>query len=402
MKMKMSVSQFWRLIQLGTALAVPMALAAATTNPPPQELSAALWRLQEQLNEQTRRLDRLYKAIGPHLAELEEQAAAVEKQQQEDKALAMERIADLETPDLSRQGCMNPAAAEFAVITSTGGLRLYDAQGKAGKEFKASGETVACAAFSPNGATLLAGTAKGALLAWDVASGRSAVVAANVGAAVGRVAWLGKDKLAWAINVNYWEGGKPTHQDKPAGAVLARGTGQVLWRFKANVIERYVTLGGSADGQRLAVMEIPGQPRGVFLLGGVDGQVLLTCYDQKEGHTPLSLALSPDSRTLAVGYAPYDIILWDARTGEPLKRLKGHGNWVVSLAFSADSKRLISGAGDSTARVWEVPSGKEIGRLRFGDASSYTHAVGLSPQGDVAFALVEPGHLVLARVPTAK
>ena len=87
-----------------------------------------------------------------------------------------------------------------------------------------------------------------------------------------------------------------------------------------------------------------------------------------------------------------------AAPGEQLKLLKGHSNWVVSLAFSADSRRLISGAGDSTVRVWDVPRGKEIGRLRFGDSSTYTHAVGLSPKGDVAFALVEGGHLVVARV----
>jgi WD40 repeat protein len=183
---------------------------------------------------------------------------------------------------------------------------------------------------------------------------------------------------------------------------LDLATGKVLWRFKARIVERYVTLAGSADGGRLVVMEIPGQPRGAFLLDGTTGEMLQTCYDKDHGSGPLSLALSPDSRTMAVGYAPYDIILWDARTSAQLKLLKGHGNWVVSLAFSADSKRLISGAGDSTVRVWDVPSGLEIGRLRFGDSSAYTHAVGLSPKGDVAFALVEGGHLVVARVPAAK
>ena len=72
-------------------------------------------------------------------------------------------------------------------------------------------------------------------------AGRSAVVTTDVGAAVGRVAWVGNDKLAWAIRVSYWEGGKPANQDKPAGAVLDRAAGRVLWRFKANVIERSAT-----------------------------------------------------------------------------------------------------------------------------------------------------------------
>ena len=380
------------------ALAACACFGSVAAQQPPQDVPAALQRMQDQLDHQNQRIERLYRALGPNLEELEARAAEFEKQQREDKTLAMERIADIEAPDLSRQGCMNPAAAQFAVITSAGSLRIYDEHGKAGKEFKAPGEVVTCAAFSPDGAALLAGTAKGALLVWDVATSRSAVVATPVGAAVGRVAWIGKDKLAWATNVDYWEGTKPANQDKPAGAVLDRATGKVLWRFKANIIERYVTLAGSADGQRLVVMEIPGQPRGVSLLDGATGELLQTCYDKEHGSGPLSLALSPDSRTLAAGYAPYDIILWDARTGEQLKLLKGHSNWVVSLAFSADGTRLISGAGDSTVRVWDMSSGKEIGRLRFGDSSTYTHAVGLSPKGDVAFALVEPGHLVVARV----
>lgn len=401
MKTRFPILSLRCLLAACLTLAACTRFAAAAAEGTSQDNSALL-RLPDLLDQQTKRLDRLYRALGPHLEELEERAAEVEKQQQEDKAFAMERIADIEGPGLSPQGCMNPAAAEFAVITATGGLRLYDEHGKPGKGFSAPGEEVTCAAFSPDGATLLAGTQTGALLTWDMATGGSAVVTTNVGAAIGRVAWLGNDKLAWGINVRYWNENLPENQDKPAGAVLDRATGKVLWQFKAQIVERYVTLAGSTDGQRLAVMEIPGQPRGAFLLDGDTGKVLHTCYDEPHGSGPLSVALSPDNRTLAVGYAPRDIILWDARTGEQSRLLKGHGNWVVSLAFSADGRRLISGAGDSTARVWDIPSGKEIGRLRFQGESTYTQAVGLSPKGDVAFALTAPGRLVLARVPTAK
>jgi eukaryotic-like serine/threonine-protein kinase len=160
-------------------------------------------------------------------------------------------------------------------------------------------------------------------------------------------------------------------------------------------------LARAQDGSRLVVQEIRGQPRGAFLLEGATGTVLLTCYDKENGHSPLSLALSPDSQTLAAGYAPYDIILWNARTGARQKLLKDHSNWVVSLAFCANSKRIISGAGDSTARTWDTESGKEIGRIRFPGESSYVEGVGLSPKGDLAFAVAR-GMLVVTRVPAAK
>jgi len=359
-------------------------------------------RLQGQLDEQTKRIDRLYRAIGPHLAELEERAAAVEKQEQEDKALALERIREIRDESLTAIGCGNPAAAAFAVLTGDGGVRIFDAGGKPGRDLQRPGQVINCLAFSPNGSELLTGTEGGALLVWDVAKGSCLTVCTNVGRKVDRVTWLGKDRVVWGSNVKYWnDGGKPVDHDKPAGAVLDRATGQLRWTFRGFVRNDFFTLAGAEDGNRLVVQEIPGQPRGAFLLEGATGEVLLTCYDKEDGHSPLSLALSPDSRTLAVGYAPYDILLWNAQTGARQKLLKGHSNWVVSLAFSADSKRLISGAGDSTARVWDTENGKEIGRLRFPGESNYVDGVGLSPKGDIAFAVVR-GMLVVARVPAAK
>ena len=69
---------------------------------------------------------------------------------------------------------------------------------------------------------------------------------------------------------------------------------------------------------------------------------------------------------------------------------------MVSLAFSADGKRLISGAGDSTARIWDIESSQEVGRIRFQGESSYVEGVGLSPKGDIAFAVVR-GMLVVSK-----
>jgi WD domain, G-beta repeat len=398
---KTSVYLLCCLILSCTACAVSLGTAAETTNPPPQDTSATLQRLQEQLDQQTKRIDRLYKAIGPHLAELEERAAAVEKQQQEDKALALEPILEVAHESLTSIGCVNPAAAEFGVITTAGAVRIFDAAGKPVRELKKPGQEITCLAFSPSGSGLLTGTEGGALLVWDATKGTCLTVCTNVGRKVARVTWLGDDQVVWGSTVTYWnEGGKPVDHDKSAGAVLERASGRARWTFRGFVRNDFFTLAGALDGSRLVVQEIPGQPRGAFLLNGATGEVLLTCYDKEDGHSPLSLALSPDSRTLAVGYAPYDIILWNAQTGARQKLLKGHSNWVVSLAFSADSKRLISGAGDSTARIWDMETDKEIGRVRFQGESSYVDGVGLSPKGDIAFAVAR-GLLVVARVPTA-
>jgi WD40 repeat protein len=220
-----------------------------------------------------------------------------------------------------------------------------------------------------------------------------------VGAKVDRVTWLGNDRLAWGANVTYWaEGGKPVDHDKFAGGVLERGSGRKLWSFRGFIRHDFHTLAGAMNGEQLVVLEIPGEPRGAFLLDGRKGELVHVCYDRQHGSGPLSVGISPDGKLLAVGYAPYDIILWDAGTAERLKLLKGHSNWVVSLGFSANGKKLISGAGDSTARLWDLESGKEIGRIRFPGESSYVEGVGLSAKGDVCFA-VASGLLIVSKTP---
>ena len=310
-------------------------------------------------------------------------------------------MANVSDEGLSSLGCENPTAAEFAIIEGDGGLRIFDAHGKTGKRLRSPGQRFTALAYSPNGTELLTGTDDGALLLWDLAKGVSFTASASVGGKVDRVTWMGNDRLVWGGRVRYRDdSGKPTNHDKPAGAVLARDSGEVLWQYRGHIRDDYFTLTGDAGRSALVILEIPGQPRGAFLLDGATGKVLKTCFDKEHGSGPLSVGISPDGKTLAVGYGPCDVILWDARTGERQKLLKGHGNWVVSLAFSSDSKRLISGAGDSTARIWDVESGKEIGRIRFKGESTYVHSVGLSPKGDVAFALTQGGHLVVAKVPT--
>lgn len=387
------------LLQLSFTLLVCASYAVSAAEAIPQDNSDTLKRLQEQLDEQAKRIDRLYRAIGPHLADLEERAAQNEKQEAEEKTLDLDPISAVTDEKLASIGCANPTAAEFGVLTNDGRVRIFDAAGKTVMELRQPGQYITCLAFSPGGGELLTGTKSGSLLVWDLSKRTCSTVFTNAEPKVDRVTWLGKDRLAWGGMRTYWaEGGKPVDHDKPAGGVVERASGRLVWTFRGFVRDDFYTLAGAIDGKQMAVLEIPGEPRGAFLLDASTGRVVQTCYDKEHGSGPLSLGLSDDGGTLAVGYAPCDIILWNPKTGEPQKLLKGHSNWVVSLAFSADGKRLISGAGDSTARIWDVESGKEIGRIRFRGESTYVDGVGLSPKSDVAFAVAR-GLLVVAKAP---
>jgi WD40 repeat protein len=44
--------------------------------------------------------------------------------------------------------------------------------------------------------------------------------------------------------------------------------------------------------------------------------------------------------------------LWDTTTGEEIKTLSGHTNWVYAVSFSPDGKLLASGSFDNTVKLW--------------------------------------------------
>jgi WD40 repeat protein len=70
--------------------------------------------------------------------------------------------------------------------------------------------------------------------------------------------------------------------------------------------------------------------------------------------TFVSLAFSPDARTVASGLADGEIVVWDMEgKSEPLP-LMGHEQLVTALGFSRNGQLLVSGSLDKTVRLWDV------------------------------------------------
>lgn len=65
------------------------------------------------------------------------------------------------------------------------------------------------------------------------------------------------------------------------------------------------------------------------------------------------LAFSPDGKLLAVE-APGGVDVWEAGTGGPVARLRGHEGAVHGTAFFPDGLRLLTGGYDTTAVVWDL------------------------------------------------
>src|SRR5262249_18248612 len=158
-------------------------------------------------------------------------------------------------------------------------------------------------------------------------------------------------------------------------------TGKELRQFAlpANIS----ALGFSQDCKVLAIGDMTGS---VQLLDPSTGKLVRQSLQTKE--EVMTLAFTPDGRTLAVGSRisaprgqpmPSKLRLWELATGQVCHLFEGKNIGVQSVAFSPDGRTLVS-AGGTGIWLWDVPTSKELRRFE-GHDGGVTAAV-LSADGD--------------------
>lgn len=259
------------------------------------------------------------------------------------------------------------------------------------------GDAYVTVAFSPEGATLAAGSSTGVIHLCD-AAGKSLH------------AWKGYQPAAG--NPHYeFEPFDSTIAFTPDGRlVVATGTGGLVRRWEVATGKELLAATNSPesevlgvayapDGKRLATACSDGSVRVWDMASGKEFRRLVgpPVGEAAAGRTnqAFAVAFTPDGRSLVTGWLSGALQVWDVERGKQVHQLAGHSSVVAALAVTPDGRRLASADWAGNIFWWDLADGKQLKQLA---AAGPAQKIAMSPGGRLLAAVGRSGTSKYVRV----
>ncbi|RIK84755.1 MAG: hypothetical protein DCC68_00240 [Planctomycetota bacterium] len=99
---------------------------------------------------------------------------------------------------------------------------------------------------------------------------------------------------------------------------------------------------------------------------------LLHRYEQQ--HSTFRLAVAPGSERFAASGDGNRTVLWDTKSGDRVRTLRGHSDSVYGAAIDDEGRFLVTCGDDKTVRIWNLDDGQSRHKLTQHTGSVYTVA----------------------------
>ncbi|MCS6882101.1 MAG: WD40 repeat domain-containing serine/threonine-protein kinase [Oscillochloridaceae bacterium] len=319
----------------------------------------------------------------------------------------------------------SPDGQQLAVGSVSGSVYMLDARtGKLERELQGHEGWVVIrgVSFSPDGRLLASASLDGTVHLWNPASGAERGVLQRQGLRLLGLSWSAdSQRIATSSDmsgsVTLWD---VNSQEMLQMALLAQGsvtalsysdsgqalaTGGINGSIRVHLLEdgRAIALSGGAptsqylsflSDTQLVVVNDSGKVMVVALTGGVEPRAL----EGLDGFA-LSVVVSRDRRLIAAGNERGDVALWDARTFERLRTLRGIGGPVAALAFNRDGSSLVAVTNEPSDRplliVWDTQNGQR--RSTFSGHGAPVTSIDVAARDDLVASASTDGALKLWR-----
>jgi WD40 repeat protein len=253
-------------------------------------------------------------------------------------------------------------------------VRLWDASGRPLGPPLRQGHQVRAARFSPDGKSVLVGTGGNAARLWDLPTEANARRAETQPGTFFPLAFSLDRRTILTRDAEHTVQLRDAATNQPVGRPLQHQRPVLIGGIAVPPSQRQAC---SSDRRRALTVDEDNRAR----LWDTQSGKLISPLKPVVDSIFLAAAFSPDGRILVTGNYDGTAHVWEAASGKLIRELQLESHQpVFHVVFRPDGKMLLTGDADGVARFWDLDTGEQLGRPLMHDSAVF--ALAFSPKGD--------------------